>query len=227
MGKITLPTDVDIQGILQTDNYLQQDSLSALGGVALDGGAFYDIGTITAGTIVANEESPADQWHVEVGDSSGTDSYCQIQHWALKGGLATMQIEVKFDKLGTAFAAAATYDCFYIALLNGTCYVQIMISKDSVWLYDSTNAWVQQFAYAFDNTSWWTIRILFFQNAFIMYVRDDDGPWVRAGTGDNADPNTGFPGIYKLGAYNYPTSPATTEFHLRNTIWQQGLHYPK
>lgn len=232
MGKITLKDDTDIQGIIQTDNYLQQDYPSGLSGTDQDGGTIYsNWGWANLGTWT-NEESPAGQLHMSAGDSSGTDSRVVGQKWGFGGSpyypSATMQFEVYFDALAGGFVGTtATYDCFSVNFYSGYAGNDIMITSDSVWLYNSSLVWTQQFAATFNNSSWYTIRIVFYRDGWTMWSRDDGAAWVLRGNGRDVRKGTGYPGIYKLGVSNYPTSPVVTEAHVKYCVMGAGEIYPK
>jgi len=232
MGKKEINSDTDITGIIQTDDYLIQDYPSGIDGSDQDGGEIYDDWSLATANTFTDEESPADQWHCKAGNAGGADSFVLRHLWGLANPeipTATMQVEVKFDQLGTAYVGSnASLDCFTIQLFNGVSFHVIFISKDSVWYNDTSSvlASVQQFAYAFNNTSWWTIRVIFYRNSFTMWVKDNGGAWVLAGSGDDARLSSSFSGIYKLGVYNYPPSPTETEAHVKYCVTQSGAIYP-
>lgn len=229
MAKLTYKDNTDVEGIIQTDEYIQQDSLSA-DVKDEDWEDITDWNNVVLGTYTV-EESPAGQLHLLSGDAGGTNSYAgkNKTYGLLQNNYAcTIQLLVKFDVLAGGFdGTTGTFDCFGIQTLNGTYNRTIMISLDSVWLYDSSNAYVRQFNYTFNTTSWWTIRVIWYEDEFIMYVRNGSGAWVRAGTGNDADPNVNSNGLMRFWVLNYPASPATTEAHVDYIKVSSGAHFPK
>jgi len=229
MGIKTYNSDVDIEGIIQTDKYIQQDSIRA-DIKDEDWEDITDWNDSKAGTATV-EESPAGQLHLLAGDGAGANSYAKKTKTFNKLTniyAYTIQLKVKFDALAGGFNGTSdTYDCFQIQSYNGTYRHNMMITSDSVWLYDSTNAFVSQFGTTFDNVSWYTIRIVWFGDEFIMYSRDDDGAWARNGAGDDADPNIASNGNIRIGVINFPVSPATTEAHVEYIKISAGALFPK
>jgi len=171
----------------------------------------------TFGTYTV-EESPAGQLHLKAGDAGGTNSAAsKYQDFTGLKNLksSTVEFKVKFDQLAGGFDGdTANYDCFVIYLFDSLFRNSIAFTSDSVWFYDSTNAWTKQFDATFDNVSWYTIRIIFQRDANFIYVKDDEGAWNYVGACDSADPNTGNPGRVFLEVFNYPTNPTETEVHI-------------
>jgi hypothetical protein len=164
------------------------------------------------------EESPSGQLHLAVGDSSGTDSYgvVFIDSVSTSLNLCTLELKIKFDVLGSAFdgVTAQLNDDVTLAIYNGLYARLISFSSDSVWVYQEANTWAKAFDATFDNTSWYTIRIVFGVNYGSMWISDDGAGWAYAGSFNNMDANTATNGRVQFAVYNYPASPATTEIHV-------------
>ncbi len=176
------------------------------------------------------EIDPAGQAHLVAGDSGGTNSAAVLQNFAgafQRSPNITVEFKIKFDKLAGGFdGTVGTLDCFLLSVYQGTYRHTVAISEDSVWYFDSTNAYVKQFDKTFDNVSWWTIRILFRQNSFSFFSKDDGADWVYDGAGDSADPNTIYNGLTQIGPWNYPASPPETEVHLDYIKIARGSYWP-
>ncbi len=176
------------------------------------------------------EISPAGQLHLKAGNAGGTDSTARAYRSNIFQQYLssfTTEIKIKFDQLAGGYnGTTATLDCFLIGILTGVHVNYVLISDDSVWFYDSTNGYVQQFTASLDNVSWYTIRLIHFAKSIILFIKDDDGDWAYWGSCDDGDPNAGFPGLIQLIAQNYPASPAETEVHIDYFKIAAGEYYP-
>ena len=218
MGTFNFTQNVTCDETIQTDQYMQQDSISAqlIDQPWDDDAPAGWLLLVFVGVGIVNTTQTEGQLYISAGNAAGVDSVALAQKTlTAPNPITTTEFKIKFDVLGTGFdGSAASYDIVSYNQYTGLYNVSIIFSLDSVWFYDSTNNYVKQFDYTFDNTSWYTFRIIINQNEVEIWMKDDDADWAFLGCCDDADPNTGNGGLVQFVVFNYPTSPATTQCHV-------------